>query len=86
MTTQDAHRSPEPTADGQQRAAPARHGPRSSQLSTAGRGHAGTAKLARRAAAWLAAGAIYLALSIAVWWHVWTGHPSSAMTCACGDP
>ncbi|HEY2550715.1 MAG TPA: hypothetical protein VGI64_09080 [Streptosporangiaceae bacterium] len=35
---------------------------------------------------WVVAGLIYLALSVAVWWHVWTGHPTSAMTCACGDP
>src|SRR5580698_1186870 len=24
--------------------------------------------------------------SIVLWWHVWTGHPSSTLTCACGDP
>src|SRR5580698_11388457 len=23
---------------------------------------------------------------IVLWWHVWTGHPSSTLTCACGDP
>ena len=21
-----------------------------------------------------------------LWWHVWTGHPTSTLTCACGDP
>jgi hypothetical protein len=34
--------------------------------------------------------ALYIALfalpSIVMWWHVWTGHPSSTLTCACGDP
>jgi hypothetical protein len=24
--------------------------------------------------------------AIALWWHVWTGHPSSTLSCACGDP
>ena len=24
--------------------------------------------------------------AVALWWHVWSGHPSSALTCACGDP
>lgn len=24
--------------------------------------------------------------AIALWWHVWSGHPSSSLTCPCGDP
>jgi dolichyl-phosphate beta-glucosyltransferase len=24
--------------------------------------------------------------AVLLWWHVWTGHPSSTLTCACGDP
>ena len=24
--------------------------------------------------------------AILLWWHVWSGHPSSVLTCACGDP
>jgi hypothetical protein len=24
--------------------------------------------------------------SLVLWWHVWTGHPTSTLTCACGDP
>ncbi|HEX7355910.1 MAG TPA: hypothetical protein VF288_13890, partial [Mycobacteriales bacterium] len=24
--------------------------------------------------------------SVAVWWDVWTGHPTSDLTCGCGDP
>lgn len=27
----------------------------------------------------------YLALSIALWWHVWSNHPTSTTTCGCGD-
>ena len=28
-----------------------------------------------------------LLISLFVWWHVWvTGHPTSSITCACGDP
>ena len=28
----------------------------------------------------------YLAVSLAIWWHVWAGgHPSSTLTCGCGD-
>ena len=29
----------------------------------------------------------YLALSVLMWWRVWvTGHPTSTITCLCGDP
>jgi hypothetical protein len=35
---------------------------------------------------WLVAGLIYLVLGVAMWWHAWTGHPTSTMVCACGDP
>jgi hypothetical protein len=31
------------------------------------------------------AGAGYLALAVLLWWHVWTGHPTSTTTCGCGD-
>ena len=24
--------------------------------------------------------------AILLWWHVWSGHPSSVLTCGCGDP
>ena len=34
----------------------------------------------------LAGGGIaYLALSIALWWNVWSTHPSTVTTCGCGD-
>ncbi len=35
---------------------------------------------------YLVAGLLYLALSVLLWAHVWTGHPSSVATCGCGDP
>lgn len=24
--------------------------------------------------------------AVVLWWHVWTGHPASSLTCGCGDP
>jgi len=34
----------------------------------------------------LLAGAVaYLALSVGVWWNVWSTHPTSTTTCGCGD-
>jgi hypothetical protein len=41
-----------------------------------------------RTAGWreyAAAGPVYLALSLVLWWRVWTTHPSSVMTCGCVD-
>jgi hypothetical protein len=34
---------------------------------------------------YLVAGSLYLALSILIWGHVWTGHPTAVTTCGCGD-
>jgi hypothetical protein len=31
------------------------------------------------------AGGLYLLVSLAMWWHVWTARPSSVMTCGCTD-
>jgi hypothetical protein len=28
----------------------------------------------------------YLALSVVLWWHVWSSHPSSVTMCGCDDP
>lgn len=33
----------------------------------------------------LGGGAAYLVLSVAVWWNVWSSHPTSTTTCGCGD-
>lgn len=30
--------------------------------------------------------AVYLAVATVVWWQVWSGHPTSDLTCGCGDP
>jgi hypothetical protein len=30
--------------------------------------------------------ALFTLPAIVLWWHVWSGHPSSTLTCACGDP
>ena len=30
--------------------------------------------------------ALFTLPGVVLWWHVWTGHPSSTLTCACGDP
>jgi hypothetical protein len=35
---------------------------------------------------WLPAAAVYLMAGVVIWWHVWTGHPTSSMVCTCGDP
>jgi hypothetical protein len=40
----------------------------------------------RAAGGLLAAGACYLVLGVVLWWHVWTSHPTSTLTCGCGDP
>ncbi|MFZ0664205.1 MAG: hypothetical protein WAM97_00505 [Acidimicrobiales bacterium] len=29
---------------------------------------------------------VFLVLSVILWWHVWTSHPSTVTTCACDDP
>ena len=42
----------------------------------------------RRVRGWrsLVAGGIgYLALSVGLWWNVWSTHPTSVTTCGCGD-
>jgi len=40
----------------------------------------------RPVTAYTASGAAYLVLSLALWWHVWSSHPSITTTCGCGDP
>ncbi len=34
---------------------------------------------------WWPAALGYLALSVALWWQVWSTHPTSVTTCGCGD-
>jgi hypothetical protein len=38
-----------------------------------------------RAHQFVLAGGAYLLMSLFLWWHVWTGHPTSITTCGCGD-
>jgi hypothetical protein len=45
----------------------------------------GTRNSAHRFYPYLIAGGLYLVLSVIVWLHVWTGHPTSTTTCGCGD-
>ncbi len=33
----------------------------------------------------LLAGGSYLFLSVGMWWHVWSDHPTSTSICGCGD-
>ncbi len=33
----------------------------------------------------VAGAAAYLGLSVALWWHVWSAHPTATTTCGCGD-
>jgi len=40
----------------------------------------------RAALVYLGAAAGYLALSVVLWWNVWSAHPTSTATCGCGDP
>jgi hypothetical protein len=28
----------------------------------------------------------YLVVAVVLWWHVWSGHPTTATTCGCDDP
>jgi hypothetical protein len=44
------------------------------------------AGLLRRVPGWVLAGVVYAVGGVAMWWQVWSGHPSSTMTCSCGDP
>ena len=51
-----------------------------------------TTVLAALSGCWRTVGFHLLALAcftvpaILLWWHVWSGHPSSVLTCGCGDP
>ena len=40
----------------------------------------------RRVGFHLLALACFTIPAIFLWWQVWSGHPSSALTCGCGDP
>jgi hypothetical protein len=44
------------------------------------------ASLRRSAAVLGGAFAFYLLVSIVLWWHVWSSHPTTVTTCGCDDP
>jgi hypothetical protein len=44
------------------------------------------ARSARLVGRHLLAIALFAIPSVVLWWHVWSGHPSGTLTCACGDP
>ena len=50
------------------------------------RGHGRTGRAVRAVGFHLGAIALFSLPAVALWWHVWSGHPSSTLTCACGDP
>ena len=39
----------------------------------------------RRCTAHGVAACVYLVLAVALWWGVWSGHPTTTSTCGCGD-
>ena len=45
----------------------------------------GSAVPSHRVRAVVVAGCAYLLLAVLLWWHVWSGHPTSTTTCGCGD-
>jgi hypothetical protein len=50
-----------------------------------GRAMEGTSRAAGGTRALPAAGGAYLALGVALWWGVWSSHPTTVTTCGCGD-
>ena len=55
--------------------------------SPAGPGRHGRIGRAARAVGFhLGAIALFSLPAVVLWWHVWSGHPSSTLTCGCGDP
>jgi hypothetical protein len=62
-------------------------GVRSAQPSAGRPAGRGTASRGLRTVGFhLVALACFTVPAIVLWWHVWSGHPSSALTCGCGDP
>jgi len=60
-------------------------GPRSDPGPVGSSGRDGLPHRWSAGSALLAAGGAYLALSLFVWWNVWSSHPTSTTTCGCGD-
>ena len=47
---------------------------------------AGLARAVRRVLFHLACIVAFTVPAVVLWWHVWSGSPTSTLTCACGDP
>jgi len=59
------------------------------EAAAVGHGQAGPGRSLRglRAAGFhIVALACFTGPAIVLWWHVWSAHPSSSLTCGCGDP
>ena len=64
--------------------APRRNGPRHARAPARADHRAWTAL--RTVGFHLGVIAAFAVPSVALWWHVWSGHPSAMLTCGCGDP
>ena len=51
-----------------------------------GAGHGRVGRGLRTVAFHAVALACFIVPAVVLWWHVWSGHPSAALTCGCGDP
>jgi hypothetical protein len=87
MTARIDAESPETTAAGARRLPPpASDGP-GPDVRHAGRDRpAGGRRVGVVLLGQLGALAAFTAPAVVLWWHVWTGSPSSTLTCGCGDP
>jgi hypothetical protein len=85
VTTQPTRRSPQP--DDVAPDPPDGDDPPGAAAPDAGPPPRSRAERAARAVGFHALAIVLFALpAVVLWWHVWTGHPASTLTCACGDP
>jgi dolichyl-phosphate beta-glucosyltransferase len=49
-------------------------------------GQSGMARATRAVGFHLGVLVLFTVPAVVLWWHVWSGHPANALTCACGDP
>ena len=89
--TRPVHRRPPARVRGQPVVRPRRWSPRNDEASadqgnlSSSSGPPASSHWVTRVRPYLIAGSAYLLLSVIMWIHVWTGHPSSVTTCGCGD-
>ncbi len=58
----------------------------SDPLAGSGSGSGGAVRVLRTVGFHVVALACFTVPAIVLWWHVWSGHPSTSLTCGCGDP